>query len=101
MADDAGWCELLSATNSLINRERTGNFSIFEPWDIARTSKNTGSASVFQQIPYSTKQGIIITEQGILLADQGHFQDGAGKLISWAAPRETPAFSVWLGGGTG
>ena len=79
MADDAVCCELLSASNSLIIRENTGNFFIFDSEMPLRLPNYAGSIGVFQQIPYPTEQGILIAEQGIIFRDQGTFTANQGN----------------------
>ena len=51
--------ELLSASNSLIIRESTGNFFDFGPYRTALGGKGLCLVDQSEQIPYSTEQGII------------------------------------------
>jgi hypothetical protein len=59
MAVDAVCREPLSAPNSLLSRELTGNFLDFGLSGAELGSKSAGFISVSGQIPHSEEQGII------------------------------------------
>jgi hypothetical protein len=65
VADDAVWCEQLSASSSLMIRENTGNFRDFDPLEAGCSQKSLVFSWKFLGIPYSTEQGIILEEQRI------------------------------------
>jgi hypothetical protein len=69
-----GWRSQLRTTlrtNSLISREKAGNSAFSAPRMSLGRRKMQGQQVFFQQIPYSTKQGILLTDQGIKSADHG------------------------------
>ena len=75
MVDDAVCCEPLSAANSLLNREITGNFLDLDLNHADPASKKPPvSRRFFGRIPYSVEQGILKAEQVIPLAHQGIFR---------------------------
>jgi hypothetical protein len=56
---------------SLANREFTGNFIKIAASGTPETASNGVVAALPAQIPYSTKQGIILAEQGLSAEEQG------------------------------
>jgi hypothetical protein len=75
LADDAVCCEPLSAPNSLLNREITGNFLDLDLNHADPASKKPPvRRRFFGRIPYSVEQGILKAEQGIPLVHQGIFR---------------------------
>jgi hypothetical protein len=60
VADEAVWCEPLSASSSLIIRENTGNFAISGGLRSDLDQLSLAFSRVFVEIPYSTEQGIIL-----------------------------------------
>jgi|ERR1700733_1574494 hypothetical protein len=71
---------MLSASNSLIIRENTGNFRDFDPLEAGLRPKKLCLLCGFCRIPYSTDQGILKREQGIISEEQGIFFEHQGNL---------------------
>ena len=67
LLDDIVSCELLSAANSLIIREKTGNFEISDWYRRYGNPKNARSSFHFRTIPWKSEQGILLADQGIAL----------------------------------
>jgi hypothetical protein len=96
LADDAVRCELLSGSNSLIIRENTGNFFIFESEEPLRPPNYVGSVGVFSANSLLNGAGNFNRRTGNYFTVSGNFQGGAGKFIWRAARRETPVFLSWM-----
>src|SRR2546421_3940506 len=74
LADDAVSCELVSAPNSLLNREINREFRKFRASAAISTSNQRANSKSCSQIPYAT-------EQGIFAAITGNFFGITGNLI--------------------
>ena len=96
MADDAVLCELLSASNSLIIRENTGNFRDFGRLGVELGPNKSCLLSGFCRNSLLNRTGNYFGGTGNFFNVTGNFQGGAGKFICRAARRETPVFSVWM-----
>jgi hypothetical protein len=88
LAVDAVFCEPVSAANSLLNREFTGNFTVLRPVGGDRAQENLDQSAAYNQIPYAIEQGIIFKDQGIYSTEQGFFFAPQGKrdkrqLVAW------------------
>ena len=71
-ADDAVWSESFSASNSLLNREITGNFfdlASIRPTEARKSHEPLGG---LRQILCATERGILKAEQGIFRMEQGN-----------------------------
>jgi len=72
---------LLSASNSLIIRENTGNIRNFSAVVSKSGQKNVVLVGVFVEIPCARDQGILKRYQGISLLHQGIYFEQQGNLI--------------------
>src|ERR1019366_6775970 len=96
VADDAVLCELLSALNSLIIRENTGNFRDFAGPGAELGPNKSCLLSGFCRNSLLNRTGNYFDVTGNFFDVTGNFQGGAGKFIWRAARRETPVFSAWM-----
>jgi hypothetical protein len=96
MADEAVWRELLSASNSLIIRENTGNFRDFGRLGVELGPNKPCLLSSFCRNSLPNRTGNYFGGTGNFFDATGNFQGGAGKFTWRAARRETPVFSAWM-----
>jgi hypothetical protein len=96
VADDAVLCELLSASNSLIIRENTGNFRDFGRLGVELGPNKSCLLSGFCRNSLLNRTGNYFGGTGNFFDVTGNFQGGAGKFIWRAARRETPVLSGWM-----
>src|ERR1700680_999270 len=79
MVDDPVCCELLSPSNSLIIREKTGNLAVLGSDRDERTPKSAGSARAFSANSLRNGTGNFKGRTGNSLRRSGNFQGRAGK----------------------
>jgi hypothetical protein len=72
---DAVAVEPVSIAKFPANREKNREFCKIAASGAPETLNSAAVAGLPMQIPYSTKQGIILAEQGILAQEQGIFSD--------------------------
>jgi hypothetical protein len=68
---DAVAVEPVSTVKFPANREKNREFCKIAASGAPETLNSSSVAGLPMQIPYSTKQGILLTEQGILTQEQG------------------------------
>ena len=71
MAEDAVVVQPVSTLLFPANREKNREFSKFVAFGASETVNNSVVIELPMQIPYSPKQGIILTKQGISTREQG------------------------------
>ena len=71
------------------NREFYREFCKKAAWRTPETANNDGATGLLTQIPYSTEQGIILSEQGSLAQEQGILLAGIEIIagVRFPAPR--------------
>jgi hypothetical protein len=94
VADDAVLCELLSASNSLIIRENTGNYRDFGRLGVELGPNKSCLLWGFCRNSLLNRTGNYFGGTGNFFDVTGNFQGGAGKFIWRAARRKTPMFSA-------
>src|SRR5262245_9819245 len=92
MVDDAVYCEPLSPVSSLLNREITGNFTVFGSFCGCMTPDKAAEMWAFSRNPLGKEQGIIFPDQGLSKGYQGSFRPVQGN-SSWWSGVEVPRFA--------
>src|ERR1039458_5287572 len=94
MADDAVRCELLSASNSLIIRENTGNFRDFGRLRAELQPKKPRLLWGFHRNSLLNRTGNYFSGTGNFFNGSGNLQDVSGKLRR--AVRSEGRVRVWM-----
>jgi hypothetical protein len=96
VADGTVRSVLLSASNSLIIRENTGNYRDFGHLGVELGPNKPRLLPCFCRNSLLNGTGNYFGGTGNFFDVTGNFQGGAGKFIWRAARRETLVFSAWM-----
>ena len=88
---DAVQVEPVSALKIPANREINRELCRIRPLDAILNADTRANSAAYREIPYSTKQGIILEEQGSSPQEQGLLSGQNDQLAEWRRATEEPA----------